>query len=216
MIQDLPKIAALTIEIGGAPVTVTSDNRGLVRKWLTANGASYTSIANLPLGELSKLYNNERALASFLADQREEPEEPQPVTDHIPKLQPAPAPIKSTPQVMTSAHDAAAQLLALLTPKAQELDEKEVRRIAADEAGKVAGIRPTTCEIKAPHREAVEVGICHRNFPLLVKMIGAGCNVWLAGPAGTGKTTAAEVIPIARPRFEARHQAGEITIPLGG
>jgi hypothetical protein len=38
----------------------------------------------------------------------------------------------------------------------------------------------------------VNVGRAHKQFATLLKFVGAGVNVWLAGPAGSGKTTAAE------------------------
>lgn len=47
-------------------------------------------------------------------------------------------------------------------------------------------------EVKLPGAEARDVGRQHKQFPLLVKALGAGVHVWIAGPAGSGKTTAAE------------------------
>ncbi len=47
-------------------------------------------------------------------------------------------------------------------------------------------------EVKLPDGTVQDVGRQHKQFPMLVKALAAGCNVWLAGPAGSGKTTAAE------------------------
>ena len=49
---------------------------------------------------------------------------------------------------------------------------------------------PKEIVIKVEGKEAVKVdGMVHRQFAPLLKMIGAGVNVWIAGPAGSGKTT---------------------------
>lgn len=58
--------------------------------------------------------------------------------------------------------------------------------------------RPTIIELKRHELPNIELGIQHKNFPLLAKAAqarlrsGNHLNLWLHGPAGTGKTTAAE------------------------
>lgn len=58
--------------------------------------------------------------------------------------------------------------------------------------------RPTIVELKRTDMPSISMGIQHKNFPLLLKAAtarnrsGNHLNVWLFGPAGTGKTTAAE------------------------
>lgn len=58
---------------------------------------------------------------------------------------------------------------------------------------------PKLIEIKRPDlSEPIKAGVQHKNFPLLLSAANAlapnghHLNIWLAGPAGTGKTTAAE------------------------
>lgn len=46
-------------------------------------------------------------------------------------------------------------------------------------------------EVVLPDGKTADVGIQHREFPRLLQYVGAGLNVWLPGPAGSGKTTAA-------------------------
>lgn len=167
---DTQKIADLESEIGPRPIRATSDNRGAIRRWLTANGASYSSISGMTLTELADAYNNPQT-----------PQTPQTMT-----LQPTP----TIPQPAPSPTDAAAleTLRALLAPRcASPIDEDAIRRIIREEAG----VAPLRVIIASPHREDVEIGTCHKQFPQLVKMLSAGVHVWLAGPAGTGKTTAA-------------------------
>ncbi len=56
---------------------------------------------------------------------------------------------------------------------------------------------PTRIEIKAPSGEVKDMGLQHKQFPLLLSMLAAGVNVWITGPAGSGKTTAAHNAAIA-------------------
>lgn len=58
--------------------------------------------------------------------------------------------------------------------------------------------KPTVVEIKRNEFETIQMGTQHRNFPTLLTMCnaslrnGSHLNVWVYGPAGTGKSTAAE------------------------
>lgn len=57
--------------------------------------------------------------------------------------------------------------------------------------------RPTLVELKLNELPTVSLGIQHKHFPLLLKMCNARLrsghhlNIWIHGPAGTGKSTAA-------------------------
>jgi hypothetical protein len=51
---------------------------------------------------------------------------------------------------------------------------------------------PRRIEVAIADRSAVDIGIQHHLFPVLLQALTAGCNVWLSGPAGSGKTTAAQ------------------------
>lgn len=183
--KDQSKISQLELEIGGTrpTVTITSDNRGKVRQWLTANGAAYSQIASLPLSQLALLYNHPNALAEFLSEAESEEEAPK---QEAKSIQSSPKQSATMPS-QTAQQKALQALLDTLTPQALPIDREEVRRIVKEEAG----LQPLRVTLAQAHKTDVEVGICHKSFPQLVAMIGAGCHVWLAGPAGTGKTTAA-------------------------
>lgn len=82
-----------------------------------------------------------------------------------------------------------AALLASLTGKAQ-LDPAQVRAIVKDELAKLP---PHAIEIKQGEATTKLEGQFHNCFPTLVKLIGCGCgHIFLSGPPGSGKTTAAE------------------------
>lgn len=78
---------------------------------------------------------------------------------------------------------------------ARGIDEAAVRKIAADEAAKVSVNRSITIQVdEAPE---IKLDLAHRDLPLLVKLVSAyGANghrqnIYMHGPAGSGKSTAA-------------------------
>lgn len=71
---------------------------------------------------------------------------------------------------------------------------------------KVANIqdnRPTIVTLERKELPSIEMGVQHKQFPLLLKMCSAGLrsgahvNIWIVGPAGCGKSTAAENVATA-------------------
>jgi cobaltochelatase CobS len=80
-------------------------------------------------------------------------------------------------------------------------DPEDIRRIVKEELKDAAeNIRR---EVRAEVRQVtvtrldgtkVDVGVQHAQFPDLLTMVQSGCNVFIAGPAGSGKTTAAEAL----------------------
>ncbi len=58
--------------------------------------------------------------------------------------------------------------------------------------------KPTIIELKRPElTETVKLGVQHKNFPHLLAMAHARENIWVYGPAGTGKSTAGEMLALA-------------------
>jgi phage terminase small subunit len=70
------------------------------------------------------------------------------------------------------------------------LDEKRVTEIVRAVVAKEVGLQPTRIEVVTPSGKSYEAGLQHKKFPRLMLMLQAKRNVYLAGPAGTGKTTA--------------------------
>lgn len=101
----------------------------------------------------------------------------------------------SQPDITPDAQQALAALMQALTPKQQApIDEEAVRAIARDEAKKT--ISPTVVHIHHVDPDgtttAVDMGVQHNQFPILIKTMRAKFPVWMPGPAGSGKTTAAK------------------------
>lgn len=77
------------------------------------------------------------------------------------------------------------------------LDEKRVMEIVTAAVKKEVGLAPVRIEVVTPSTRTVDMGVQHYNFKKLITKLLAGCNVWLAGPAGTGKSTAGESSAVA-------------------
>lgn len=79
--------------------------------------------------------------------------------------------------------------------KVLDLVNEQSKIIAALELHK-----PTIVSLERKELAALDLGVQHRHFPKLLKMCNASLrsghhlNVWIYGPAGTGKSTAAEKI----------------------
>ncbi|MDQ3213711.1 MAG: AAA family ATPase [Acidobacteriota bacterium] len=81
-------------------------------------------------------------------------------------------------------------IAAAINPLLQtQLDEKRVEAMI-DERLKAIGTQRV--EIVLPTSDTRNMGRQHTMFPLLVKFLGLRLNVYLKGPAGSGKTTAVE------------------------
>lgn len=99
-------------------------------------------------------------------------------------------------QPMELDDDQAAALAALIKavqPKKQkaQVDPAEIERLvnaAVEKAGLPKAITVTVT--KQDNSEPKDMGLQHKQFPALLKLIQAGFPVWIPGPAGSGKTTA--------------------------
>jgi hypothetical protein len=75
---------------------------------------------------------------------------------------------------------------------------KSLRSSVADLAEQVKSSKPLLVEIPRPNLPPIKLGAQHSQFPSLLAMCAArqrsgyALNIWIHGPAGTGKSTAAE------------------------
>lgn len=109
---------------------------------------------------------------------------------------------KSEPQYQPQPGSLEATILDLVTKAGivGGVDEEQVRRIAGEVLSQnVADLlnevsRPQVTNITLPGRKdsVVIEGRQHEAFERVLKLVSMGCNVWLTGPAGTGKTKLAE------------------------
>jgi hypothetical protein len=99
----------------------------------------------------------------------------------------------STPPDSLAAAIAAA-VQQYMPPAESAIDETAVRAIVTAELAAALKENVKSIEITYADKPTVKVGRQHDRFPALLKMVAAGKNVYLVGPAGSGKTQAAESV----------------------
>lgn len=167
---------------------ITSANRNLVRRWLCARGVDSPTARSMTLGQLQVTYND--ATDATLRKLQTDDEKPAPARTAAetpaPKVTPAKLNGADKPQNVEQIANLLAQLLAAQHAQPAPVDESRIIELIQTHAP----IRAV--EIKRADREPVRLdGHHHKAFPALLKMVSAGVNVWLSGPAGSGKTTLA-------------------------
>lgn len=201
-------------------LSVTSENRKWVRSWLTANGVASTLARALTLSDLSAVYNDHsdtllngyKARSVGIQDDEQDDDEaptPAPIAPPAPDAITTPEPKKANGHAKPEANNAAAKLSAGLAAMLDEIlsrpagiDEAAVKALIAEE---ISGDRvraliekhAPAVVVKIERAEPREIkidGLRHAMFPRLVRMTGAGLNVAMVGPAGSGKTTLAHQI----------------------
>lgn len=88
---------------------------------------------------------------------------------------------------------ALAALIKAVQPKKQKavVDPKEVERLVNEAVAKAGLPKAITVTVQSQDKtETKDMGLQHKQFPALLKLIQAGFPVWIPGPAGSGKTTA--------------------------
>ena len=171
-------------------VQVTSVNRALVQKWLTANGVKAVVAKSLPLRALEDTYNDvsDAMLDNYQALEGTEP--------------------SGVPSAMLSSHeektvapnsDALEAMRVLIksfaqpapvTP-AQGISTEQLKQAVKEEL-KTQLAQPIQITINNQTSQA-PAGLRHKDFQKVLKAITCG-NVALIGAAGSGKTTLAEQV----------------------
>jgi len=200
-------------------VTVTSENRGLVRKWFVAQGLPALFVGGLSMRELALAYNDTKGdqFARLLKKYEEAKEA---AGDEVPDQVVEANQTFETASNGTNGHansDATALLELLRKTIGSSVDAKQVREIVdatiKEKADSIAAelknlISPVTrVQLIAPSGETKDVdGSVHPNFPLLLKMAlardadGHHVNIFLSGEASSGKTTACKQLAKALER----------------
>jgi len=140
-----------------------------------------------------------RKVAARYADDKPAPA-PVPVPE-APKADPMPAPVPTRPaneSPVTDTADAAAKIAEILAGVAgnAKLDEARVVELIREHGGTPAHV---TIDLRTPAMPEGVPGerVMHYREPLLMAAVNAGVNVMLVGPAGSGKTTAAQNVAAA-------------------
>lgn len=175
-------------------VQVTSANRALVQKWLTANGVKAVVAKALPLQYLQDAYNDTSDIqldAYQNANAQEEPMiEPFPIHDEKPAhvvLHPTnkEEAVKYALQTIMAAMDKP------VTP-AQGISPEQLKQAVKEEL-KTQLAQPIQVNMANGQINTVPAGLRHKDFQKVLKAVTCG-NVALIGAAGSGKTTLAEQV----------------------
>ncbi len=200
-------------------VTVTAENRGLVRKWFVAQGLPALFVGGFSMRELAFAYNDAKG-EQFGRLLKKYEEAKQAAGDDPPEQSAEANQTIETAATCTNGHangDAAALLDLLRKTIGSSVDANQVREIVdatiKDKADAIAAelkksIWPVTrVQLISPSGEAKDVeGPVHPNFPLLLRMAqardadGYRVNIFLSGEASSGKTTACKQLAKALDR----------------
>lgn len=174
-----PEIGALMAELGLGPIAVNTANRNKVRKYLRLEGVASSVVEKMTTADLARAYNETDYLAQLLTDSPATPRTPRAATPSV------------DAETMSKAiAKAVAGALAAMPQPSAELDEERIIELIALYAPQTPVV---TFEIRDSEgvRERI-TGLQHKDTPEVLSWLIAGVNVWLAGPAGSGKTTIAE------------------------
>ncbi len=199
-------------------IVVTADNRGMVRKWFVAQGLPALFVGGLSMRELALAYNDTSGdqYARLLRKYEEAKESAgDEAFDRAFET-------NETNQTANSCNghangDAAALLEMLRRAVGSSVDASQIREIVdatiKEKAESIAAdlkkiIWPVTrVQLVTPTGEIKDVdGPVHPNFPLLLRMAhardaaGHHVNIFLAGEASSGKTTACKQVAKALER----------------
>jgi cobaltochelatase CobS len=185
-------LAAALAAVGPRGATVTSDNRNAVQAWLTAQGVPSARVKAMKLATLQKAWNSDKYVAAVVrftklnADASADTLAAIDATDAVDAPQEAarmPAPVAT--------NDKAAAALAALQDAlgAGRLDEARVVELIAEHAPKATpSVTTHRIERTAASGDVVAVTGAHPELPRITRALLAGVHVFMAGPAGCGKT----------------------------
>ena len=166
--------------------SIDSSNRGMVQNWLVAQGVPSARVKTMRLGELCNAYNKPDHLAVILARQ--------------PEQQPQEEATATMPRDLLTHDDNSAE--AILSRAIQDiaargkapLDEARVIELVREHAPR-AETAITEIQLVAPNGTVTTLDNepRHCQFAQVLRAIQCG-NVFLRGPAGSGKTTIAHQI----------------------
>ena len=176
-------------------LSVTSENRALVRKWVIANGFPALFVAGLSYRELQISYNQTdgSGIETLRKKLAQLPQDDLPDAGEMPQAV-APMPVPQAEPVPQAPQGDIAAILRDLILKGYTpgLDENRVRSIVQEQ---MAGIAPRVIEIRRQDQPAIKIeGLVHPQFELILNLLstkgpnGYQANVMLVGPAGCGKT----------------------------
>jgi MoxR-like ATPase len=173
------QLIQLADELGPRPITVNTGNRNKVRKWLRLGGVASSVVEKLTTSELGFAYND----TAFFSDLQQQA----PAAARAPR---AAAPAMDSEALGKAIAAAVAGAMASVPQPSAELDEERIIELI-----QTYSYQPAVLTFEVRDHEGVReriTGLQHCQTPEVLGWLVAGVNVWMAGPAGSGKTTMAE------------------------
>lgn len=175
---------------------INSGNREHIRKHLIARDVASSVVVRMTISELRRAWHDEDFVQS-LKDGTTEPvswePEPLPHEPTVTREDTTPvAAIENTAPASTI--EAAIRAIAeSVAPRGASVDAEAVRRIVADEIARA--MLPTPLEITVNNERKGQLpALRHKQTEELLAVILADVRAYVVGPAGSGKTTAAEQV----------------------
>jgi hypothetical protein len=181
-------------------ISVNSNNRALVQKWLTANGVRAVVAKSLALDQLQRAYND---LTDEALDQLQNVAKDLPETPNTPREE---KPVVANPDHTPDQFEAMQALQTLMKVMGQNQNKpsgtdtnqglnpeqfKDVKELINQHLTK-----PVQITIKDTVHTIPAGTYRHKIFETVLKSVVCG-NVAVIGPAGSGKTTLAEQVALA-------------------
>ena len=84
--------------------------------------------------------------------------------------------------------------LARVREQSAQVDPEQIKALVMDA---LKALQPTSLVVQMPAAEPVALGLVHFRTEAIIKALTSGVNVYLHGPAGSGKTTAGQKVAVA-------------------
>ncbi len=167
-------------------LTVTIDNRSLVRKWLVACGVPASFVGTLPLAKLAMCYNDasDGWISQMILESGSLKESDFPARPETPK---------SDDNAQVAQAISAAVMQALAANAKPSVDADAVRAIIRAELPSLIPVTRVEIIEDAIPRNLPEKAR-HKQFAEALTVVSQGVNLALVGPAGSGKTTVCDQI----------------------
>jgi cobaltochelatase CobS len=187
--QEQNEMDEITAKIGYAPgslpadAPLTGERRVAIRAYARKQGIPGEIVnSRMSADDLRALYNGSTTAAEMIRKYS------------APEIAPTNETVSAPDETTANAAAELARILAKITSsKAAPLDETRVREIAREEAGSAPKRIEVT--ITGPQiNKTLDAAPRHEAFPDALTIIGTGLNLYMPGPAGSGKTTIAEQI----------------------
>jgi cobaltochelatase CobS len=181
-------LAAASVAVGARGARVTSENRGAVQAWLCASGIPSSRVKAMKLETLQKAWNSDSYVAAILRftslSAGAGASTPTETAQEPPQM-----PL-DTPRAPVAQDKATAALAALQEALgASKLDESRVVELIREHAPQAApSVTTHRVERTTDTGAVVAVDGAHPELARIVRALLAGVHVFVAGPAGCGKT----------------------------